>query len=110
LRSVLAAVAFAAATPVAAGPLPSFDTAAYCAKVGTIGMSQSVIVLDGCVSQEVAARTALAESWPALSTNEQGHCLTAAAFAGDGSYALMESCVARLRADAALTGDVAAGN
>jgi hypothetical protein len=103
MRLILAAIAAAVLPmPAQATTLPSFDSATYCAKVGFVGMTQSTVALDGCVSLEVAARTELADEWEALSPDEQGHCLTAATFAGDGSYALMRSCLARLRADAAL--------
>ncbi len=104
MRLVLATLAglMALALPAAAASLPNFDSAAYCAKVGYIGMSHSTVTLDGCIAQEVAARDELVQGWDVLTPNEQGHCLTAATFAGDGSYALMRSCVVRLRADAAL--------
>ena len=98
--AVLSVVALA--SPASAASLPSFDTAAFCAKVGTIGLTQSTVMLDGCIHEEVAARTELATAWDSLSVNEQNHCVTAASFAGDGSYGVMRSCIARLRADAAL--------
>jgi hypothetical protein len=103
MRLILAVVAgLVLALPASATPFPNFDSAAFCAKVGYVGMTHSTVALDGCITSEVAARTELAEAWDGLSANEQGHCLTAATFAGDGSYALMQSCLARVRADAAL--------
>ena len=111
MRFALAMTAAIALTTTAfAGPLPSFDSAAFCARVGFIGMTQSTVALDGCVEQEVAARSELEAAWGALTPGEQGHCLTAAVFAGDGSYALMRSCLARLRADALLNQGAVAGN
>jgi len=65
-------------------------------------MTQSTVALDGCVTQEIAARAELTSGWDALTPNEQTHCTTAATFAGDGSYAVLRSCLARLSADAAL--------
>jgi hypothetical protein len=103
MRLILAVVAaLVLGSPALASSLPSFDSAAFCAKVGYIGMTHSTVALDGCITSEVAARMELTQAWDGLTPNEQGHCLTAATFAGDGSYALMRSCVARLRADAAL--------
>ena len=110
MRLAIAALAVSAfAAPAAAGSLPSFDSASYCSKVGFVGMTQSTVTLDGCIHEEVAARAELDEAWDALTPNEQGHCLTAAGFAGDASYALMRSCLVRQRADAALD-RAAAGN
>ncbi len=100
----------ALAAPASAASLPSFDTAAFCAKVGTIGLTQSTVMLDGCIHEELAARTELSTAWEGLSANEQNHCVTAASFAGDGSYGVMRSCVARLRADAALDAGGGTGN
>ncbi len=100
--AVFASVALA--VPAAAASLPSFDSAAYCAKVGVIGLTQSTVMLDGCIREEVSARTEMDDTWNNLTPTEQGHCLTAATFAGDGSYAVMKSCLARLRADATLDG------
>ena len=98
------------APPAVAGPLPLFDSAAYCAHVGFVGMTQSTVTLDGCVEAEAAARAELVETWAALKPDQQGHCATAAGFSGDGSYALMQSCIARLSADAALDRGEVLGN
>ncbi len=109
----LALAAFAGlllAARAQAAPLPLFDSAAYCAHVGFVGMTLSTVILDGCVEAEAAARVDLARSWAALKPDEQAHCASAAGFAGDGSYALMRSCIARLRADAALDRAEAAAN
>ena len=111
MRLVFAVLAgFALTTVVTAGSLPRFDTAAFCAKVGTIGLTQSTIMLDGCIREEVVAKTELTAAWDSLSANEQNHCVTAASFAGDGSYGVMRSCLVRLRTDAALDQSAPASN
>jgi hypothetical protein len=101
-RTLFVLTSLAASSPATAAALPKFDIAAFCARIGTIGMTQSTAMLDGCIQAEAAARADLADTWTSVAPDVQTHCATAAGFAGDGSYALMQGCIARLRAEQVL--------
>ena len=72
--------------------------------------SQTTTTLDGCVRHELSARTALEASWSGLTPDLQSHCMAVASFAGDGSYALLQSCIAKAIAAQALDRGEAVGN
>lgn len=98
------------AAPAMASGLPAFDSAAYCAKVGFVGMTQTTTTLDGCAAQEATARADLEAAWSKIPIDVQAHCALAAEFTGTGSYALLASCLAKTAAERALNSGETLGN
>lgn len=111
MRLPAAAVCLLACTTAAtASGLPAFDSAAYCAKVGFVGMTQTTTTLDGCSAQEASARADLMPVWPNVPDDLRAHCVLAAEFTGTGSYALLASCLAKTAAERALNSSETIGN
>lgn len=110
LRLALMAALLFTPAPATAVELPDFDSAAYCERVGFIGITRSTTTFDGCVRLEVAARQALQPLWEAQPVSVREHCEIAASFSGNGSYALLKSCIAQIAAQQRLDGSPPVSN
>jgi hypothetical protein len=85
----------------ATSPMPHFDSALYCQRVGIIGMTTSLTTWTGCTAQERQSRDRLIPRWPEIAADVSAVCQQTALFSGAGSYAVLEGCIARMQRDAA---------